>query len=306
MIDINIDSEKKLLIKLVFKKAGEESLKTAKSSKASYLSDEANVGISTRGLVRYYDEIIIKNNVTYEIDRVSLDKLSEYLGYKDFKDFYEKNKVGEGEPHQEQIETEEPMESQKEANNPQESPSEEKERVKSTQNQPQTFISIHQENSNHNTAKNTAQFETALGMGNTKDAQKKNGSNTLLYMLYFSGVLGILLAGTAVYKWPTQEKENLIEEKAGIVNIPCALWKNDHYESLPCSKLKPRDEVIYYDEYIRNFKKITRPDTLTMENSRGKVWYDKSNNKFEFFTNYGIHPENGKTLKPVTDRILGK
>lgn len=53
-------------------------------------------------------------------------------------------------------------------------------------------------------------------------------------------------------------------------------------------------------------RKITRPDTLTEENSLGKVWYDKSNNHVEFFTHYGKHPKNGKTLKEVTSHILEK
>lgn len=32
----------------------------------------------------------------------------------------------------------------------------------------------------------------------------------------------------------------------------------------------------------------------------------KVTEKVEFFTNYGLHPENGKTLKPVSKYILNK
>ncbi len=35
-------------------------------------------------------------------------------------------------------------------------------------------------------------------------------------------------------------------------------------------------------------RKLRVPDTLTEENSQGKVWYDKIlNNHVEFFTHYG-------------------
>ena len=53
-------------------------------------------------------------------------------------------------------------------------------------------------------------------------------------------------------------------------------------------------------------KKITRPDTLTVENALGKVWYAKSNRRVEFFTHHGIHPENGKTLREATAYMIEK
>jgi hypothetical protein len=65
-------------------------------------------------------------------------------------------------------------------------------------------------------------------------------------------------------------------------------------------------EIIALSEEKKLLKKITRPDTLTVENALGKVWYDKSNNKVEFFTHYGKHPENGKALKDVSETILEK
>jgi len=59
------------------------------------------------------------------------------------------------------------------------------------------------------------------------------------------------------------------------------------------------------NEYMfKYFKRITRPDTLTVNNSLGKVWYNKSKNHVEFFTSFGKHPENEKTLRDVSERIL--
>ena len=57
---------------------------------------------------------------------------------------------------------------------------------------------------------------------------------------------------------------------------------------------------------ISQLQKITRPDTLNFDNAIGNVWYNKSDGKVEFFTNYGLHPENGKTLKPISKYILNK
>ena len=59
-----------------------------------------------------------------------------------------------------------------------------------------------------------------------------------------------------------------------------------------------------FDDSKFLLKKIKMSDTLTAENALGKVWYDKTNKKVEFFTHHGVHPENGKTLKAVTKHIL--
>jgi hypothetical protein len=82
-------------------------------------------------------------------------------------------------------------------------------------------------------------------------------------------------------------------------------WDGDRYMATDSSSLGPQIDVIPMDKFrFKYFKKITRPDTLTVTNSMGKVWYDKSNNNVEFFTSYGKHPENDKALKDVSEVIL--
>ncbi|SEM74106.1 hypothetical protein SAMN05421856_10672 [Chryseobacterium taichungense] len=86
---------------------------------------------------------------------------------------------------------------------------------------------------------------------------------------------------------------------------PFMYWNKDRYMATDSSYLGPQIKVEPMDE--ENFtylKKITRPDTLTVDNALHKVWYDKSNNEVEFFTSFGKHPENGKTLKEVTPYII--
>lgn len=86
---------------------------------------------------------------------------------------------------------------------------------------------------------------------------------------------------------------------------PFMYWDKDRYMATDSSYMGPQVHVIPMDpkEFIYQ-KKITRPDTLTVDNAAHKVWYDKSNNEVEFFTSFGKHPENGKTLKEVTPYII--
>ncbi|OVE60332.1 hypothetical protein [Chryseobacterium mucoviscidosis] len=86
---------------------------------------------------------------------------------------------------------------------------------------------------------------------------------------------------------------------------PYMYWDKDRYMATDSSSLHSRAEVVPMHSYsFINMKKIMRPDTLTVDNAMGKVWYDKSNNHVEFFTSLGKHPENGKALKDVTEHIL--
>jgi hypothetical protein len=86
---------------------------------------------------------------------------------------------------------------------------------------------------------------------------------------------------------------------------PYMYWDKDRYMATDSSSIHSRAEVLPMHSYaFINMKKIMRPDTLTVDNAMGKVWYDKSNNHVEFFTSFGKHPENEKTLKQVSEHIL--
>lgn len=89
------------------------------------------------------------------------------------------------------------------------------------------------------------------------------------------------------------------------IEKPYMYWDKDRYIASDSSYINPQIEVVPMEpnKFVYQ-KKITRPDTLTIENATGKVWYDKSDNHVEFFTNYGKHPENEKTLKEATGHII--
>lgn len=83
----------------------------------------------------------------------------------------------------------------------------------------------------------------------------------------------------------------------------CMVWKSDHYERVSCSGESleiPFDKIT-----MQNFKKIEVCDTTSFfKNDKPIVWYDKTNNILSYFTYPRINPVNGKTLNPITQRII--
>lgn len=92
----------------------------------------------------------------------------------------------------------------------------------------------------------------------------------------------------------------LVKEEEG-----CMVWVNDHYEKSEC-----KGQVLEFKlnvTELQSFKKISVCDTVTFFNKYDPVvWYDKFNNKIEYFTYYGRNPLNGRTLRPITKTIIDK
>jgi len=89
-------------------------------------------------------------------------------------------------------------------------------------------------------------------------------------------------------------------------------WKEDHYEktSFDAEKLSQGILKVYKEDRVINFKKIDQPDCNTVFfNPDGSVnaWYGKNTKgDLEIFTSFGLHPETGKTLKPITVYMIKK
>lgn len=89
------------------------------------------------------------------------------------------------------------------------------------------------------------------------------------------------------------------------------IWDEDHYievkfdpDKYSIGKLK-----LYKEERIENFKKITVDCNTSFFNVDGsvKIWYGKNiKGELECFTSLGLHPETGKTLKPITKYMIEK
>lgn len=89
------------------------------------------------------------------------------------------------------------------------------------------------------------------------------------------------------------------------------VWETDHYEEVKfdAKKYNLGQLKLYDEERINDLKKIT-PDCDTHffgSNGEVKVWYGKNINKeLEYFTAFGLHPETGKTLAPITVYMIRK
>jgi hypothetical protein len=84
-------------------------------------------------------------------------------------------------------------------------------------------------------------------------------------------------------------------------------WIKDHYQGISCKDKSANGDVFGVDSLqMVNFRKITRPDTLT-QRSLGHVWYSKIDGEVEFYTSGGFHPvHRERKLRPLTIYMLQK
>jgi hypothetical protein len=84
-------------------------------------------------------------------------------------------------------------------------------------------------------------------------------------------------------------------------------WEGDHYIKAQCEEpgAVPKDIGL-----LRNFKKLEpecRTDFFFNPDGSAKVWYYKAGDKnLELFSVPGLNPVNGKTLKPITEYMIGE
>lgn len=302
-------NKRRKLVEVVFEKAKKEIRKESKSAIADYLSlhfeEQYDLSRDGRTFVRYYDNLVEKNG-NYTIDDITLDYMSDYMGYKDFYDFCDNYK---NEPFIKDFGTM---------------------KVTITETNPQSDDSL-------NDSSKISVHITNAPVFNIPEFLTKNKNSF--------GIMGLIIAGgffinqkenlpsESHYLATQQPIENIsnlnletassspstvsfVEKKVYITpkeeNNPahkkeCMYWKSDHYVAVYCDQDIIGSQVIALDEeLLATFRKINNTDTLNVNNALGKVWYDKSNNELNFFTNYGIHPENGKTLRPVSKHIIEK
>lgn len=85
----------------------------------------------------------------------------------------------------------------------------------------------------------------------------------------------------------------------------CMYWTGDHYEKIDCDA-DINDKILINEERWKNFRKITRPDTITAW-SIGKIYYLKNNRALEYFTAAGNHPVYvTRTLKVLSPYMFNK
>lgn len=87
----------------------------------------------------------------------------------------------------------------------------------------------------------------------------------------------------------------------------CMIWVGDHYEPSSCETKHGDTLLVALDlQKLHNFRRITRPDTITLL-SEGKLWYIKRNGHIEYYTAGGRHPvEPDRVLRPLTRYMILK
>lgn len=88
-------------------------------------------------------------------------------------------------------------------------------------------------------------------------------------------------------------------------------WQDTHYVEVSFDSQKLNEGILkfYREERIEDFKRIIVNCSTQYFRKDGEVqiWYGKNKEgKLQYFTSHGLHPESGKTLKPITKYMIGK
>ncbi|MGE7777783.1 hypothetical protein ACQKLP_23915 [Chitinophaga sp. NPDC101104] len=129
---------------------------------------------------------------------------------------------------------------------------------------------------------------------------KENTKSKSAKRLAIAAILSLAMGTAATWWW--KDTNQPLDLNGG-----CMYWKEDHYEPIACNEKIENARVIALDSVkLKNFRKITRPDTITIQ-SLGKVWYSKIDGKIEYFTADGEHPVNfERKLKLLSTYMLNK
>lgn len=296
--------EKKLLLEKIFERASNETTEKSFSGIAKYIErtlwDDYKVQLSHKTFETYYKTIVEKEE-DYNIKSIILDELSRFLNYNSFKEF---------------------------CSSLSEELLDKKTDIK---------IKINDE------SKNSLSDKFSSVIINITNSPVFTIPEFISKHSNSFGLIGVLLIAGFLFKkneffsgFNNKEREKeidtiLIKDNPKVnskpihfVSIPenkvtkndavkitprkkeCMYWNGEFYEEIFCDELIEGKEIIALNKEKEMLRKITRPDTLTVENALGKVWYNKSNNTVEFFTHHGIHPENGKTLREATVYMIEK
>ncbi|KPH11909.1 hypothetical protein [Chryseobacterium sp. ERMR1:04] len=265
-------SKKKLLIQEVFKRAKDESQRDTKNGLASYLwlyfKEDLGFPINDKSFARYYDAYILGDgDINIQPDR--LDKLSEYVGFKDFADFSRTF-----------------IKKDEEANKTTVKISVDEDEESLTEKLSKIIINI----------TNEQHFKMP-------DLMKKNGLGIMEI-----GLLLCLVTGNVVFSNNKKiSPMGFMSSGNPAIEKKYMYWDGERYMATDSSYINPGIDIVAMNAHkFLHFKKIMRKDTLTEMNALGKTWYSKYNSGVEFFTDDGVDPETGRELRRSTPLIIFK
>ncbi|MDR6463613.1 hypothetical protein [Chryseobacterium sediminis] len=272
-------SKKKLLIHEVFKKAEKNfPNKSTKSGWASELSDYFEKTwsfiIHERTFTRYYNACIRDGKDPDIKDKEILDKLSQYIGCKDFLDF-SRTFVKEEEDTN-------------------------KTTIKITVDEDEESLSEKFSKLNINIT-NEQHFKMP-------DFIKQNGLGILEIAFLLCLVTGnVLFSGSKKINGNYSSPLSFMPTITPMEERKYMYWNGERYIGTDSSYISPGINVVAMNSHkLKHFRRIMRKDTLADVNALGKIWYSKYNNGVEFFTDDGIDPDNGRELRKVTSLIIYK
>lgn len=137
-----------------------------------------------------------------------------------------------------------------------------------------------------------------VGKNKSKNQLEEHKPKTLKYRnTIVIGFIFILLISIIMYNYVTRQR--------------WMVWNEDHYVEInfDVTSYDVNQIKAFKGERIAYFKKVTPPCNYPFFNENGRViiWYGKNKGKeLEYFTALGLHPETGKTLKPITQYMIDK
>ena len=277
--------QKKKLIEDVFEKASNETTEKSFSgilkSLETNLWEDFKIKLSYKSFETYYN-ILVQNNDDYNIKTITLDDLSTYLGYSNFREYCAEWKIVEHTVKESISKV-----------------------VIQVINKPFVKLPEYLAKQSNLGIVGVLLFAGFLGNKYLINNEDKTTAKT------FATNKKLAQTEIAIEKEPSHSTtikilvpSNENSEKINMKENQCMYWDGQKYIPENCNSTQQR--MVALDmKLVDNFKKITTPDTIT-EKSIQKIWYSKSNNKIEFFTSDGENPENGKELKHVTKYIWTK
>lgn len=139
------------------------------------------------------------------------------------------------------------------------------------------------------------------------DFVKKNGLGIMEMVFVLLLVTGGVIFSNGEKKGDTSFNLGFMSNVKPDVDKKYMYWNGERYIATDSTYISPEFEVIAMDKrLLEHQRRITRKDTMTVENSLGRAWYSKYNGDVEFFTADGVDPESGKELKKSTELMIKK
>lgn len=139
------------------------------------------------------------------------------------------------------------------------------------------------------------------------DFMKRNGLGILEMAFVLLLVTGGVFFSNGKAKKSTSFPLGFMSGIESTVDKSYMYWDGEKYIATDSSYISPEFDVVAMNEYqVKFLRRITRKDTMTVENSLGKTWYSKCNGEVEFFTADGTDPDTKKELKKTTSFIIDK